>query len=155
MDMDKKFEILAKDIRNSNDCPCCPLSIGNGCYFDFANTKCYECDGCSAEEIKLFYKNAQKLIQALENIKEPILDDIEKEYLTNFLRPYVKGFKITIKKSYEVAGKEYLTICFTPKPNTPEKDYEVMCLPYFKANTMYKGMERKKLYTLGELGLKF
>ena len=30
---------------------------------------------------------------------------------------------------------------------------EYTCLPYFKKNTMYKGMELEKRYSLKELGL--
>lgn len=74
--------------------------------------------------------------------KEEILDETEKRYLANIIRPF-RGKVETIKK---VAGnKEYISIEL--------KDEASIDFPYFKEDTMYKGMTKDKEYTLKELGL--
>lgn len=76
--------------------------------------------------------------------KKEILDKVEKEYLENLLRPFRNKVK-TIRKGVYV-NKEYLG--FEMKDGVDSFD-----LPTFKPNTMYKGMEQHKNYTLKELGL--
>ena len=76
---------------------------------------------------------------------KPILDTEEKAYLEAVLRPF-KNRILCIHKS-SVANYEYLCIKF--KGN----GYNIFVLPYFRSNTMYKGMEKRKDYTLEELGL--
>ena len=81
-----------------------------------------------------------------ENKKEknkPILDDVEKEYLSAVIRPFKDKVEY-ICKTADYDG-EYITIGMV-------KD-STMLFPYFKKNTMYKGMEANKEYTLKELGL--
>ena len=74
--------------------------------------------------------------------KEEILDETEKRYLANIIRPF-RGKVETIKK---VAGnKEYISIEL--------KDEASIDFPYFKEDTMYKGMTKDKEYTLKELGI--
>ena len=75
--------------------------------------------------------------------KEPILDDKEKEYLSNIIRPFRNSVKCIVKYTNYV--DECITIFF--ENNNP------IYLPYFKANTMYKKMKVDKSYTLEELGL--
>ena len=76
-------------------------------------------------------------------IKSQVLDDAEKRYLRDVIRPFrdkvlrVKKCPITNSK------KEYLVIDTGP----------LMFFPAFEANTMYKGMDLCKEYTLKELGL--
>lgn len=77
--------------------------------------------------------------------QQPILDDVEREYLSGVIRPFrnrVRG----IKKSKLIIddSKEFITIYL--------KD-DAIHFPFFKANTMYKGMKVGKEYTLEELGL--
>ena len=76
--------------------------------------------------------------------KKEILDKIEKKYLENLLRPF-KNKVETIRKCVYV-NTEYLR--FEMKYGVDNFD-----LPTFEANTMYKGMEQGKYYTLKELGL--
>lgn len=81
-----------------------------------------------------------------ENKKEknkPILDDVEKEYLSAVIRPFKDKVEY-ICKTADYDG-EYITIGMV-------KD-STMLFPYFKKNTMYKGMEGNKEYTLKELNL--
>lgn len=74
--------------------------------------------------------------------EEPILDDKEKEYLSNVIRPFKDKVRCIVKRS--VSLEEYITIAL--------KDDNIY-LPDFKKNTMYKNMELFKKYTLEELGL--
>lgn len=74
--------------------------------------------------------------------KEEILDDIEKEYLRAVIKPFRDRVKYIEKNTYY--EKEFIEICVNG---------ERIGLPCFKENTMYKGMEKYKEYTLEELGL--
>ena len=78
--------------------------------------------------------------------KPEILDNTEKRYLSNVIRPFRDKVKNIIKiKSIALKDKEYIIIRIINGNNIP--------LPYFDKNTMYKGMELEKTYTLEELGL--
>lgn len=75
---------------------------------------------------------------------EEILDDKEKEYLRGVIKPFKNRISDIVKIS----------------PNNTESfiiihmdNRELIGFPYFKKNTMYKGMEIDKKYTLKELGL--
>lgn len=74
---------------------------------------------------------------------EQILDNTEKRYLKNVIKPF-KNRVISISKK-SCFDKEYIHI------ELPDNDS--ILLPYFKKNIMYKGMKREKKYTLKELGL--
>lgn len=73
-----------------------------------------------------------------------ILDDIEKEYLRNIIKPF-RGKVVCIMKVDYVNG-ECITIIM-------ESEYDSFDLPCFKKGTMYKGMAEGKEYSLKELGL--
>lgn len=75
---------------------------------------------------------------------KPILDDKEKEYLSNVIRPFRDGIKSIQKKLFK--EEEYIFFNF----NKFNDNFE---LPSFKIGTMYKGMELDREYTLEELGL--
>ena len=84
----------------------------------------------------------------LEEAKEPILDDVERKYLSAIIKPfknYVTGI-IKVKDDYE---KDKYFIRIIVKKST----YEYLNFPWFEENTMYKGMKENKKYTLEELGL--
>ena len=68
-----------------------------------------------------------------------VLDEKEKEYLSNIVKPFRDKVKYICKLG---AGDEYISISL---------DTETIDFPYFKRNTMYKGMENRKNYTLEEL----
>lgn len=74
--------------------------------------------------------------------EEPILDEVEKRYLSAVIKPY----KVIGIKKRQAADDEQICI------DTIKHGYEIM-LPYFKKGTMYKGMKLNKEYTLEELGL--
>lgn len=78
-----------------------------------------------------------------EPYKAPILDDVEKDYLSAVIKPFRKRIKyIAI---WDIDSKPFVHIELSGG--------DCMNFPNFKANTMYKGMEPKKRYTLDELGL--
>ena len=76
-------------------------------------------------------------------IPKPILDDKEKEYLSNVIKPF-RDKVISISKKSANYG-EFIDILID--------EAEDIYLPYFKKGTMYKGMETDRRYTLKELGL--
>ena len=80
--------------------------------------------------------------------KEEILDKAEKRYLSNVIRPFRDKVESIQKLETSEKRKEYLFILLNCEENE-----EVITLPYFKANTMYKGMNTNKEYSLEELGL--
>ena len=80
--------------------------------------------------------------------KEPILDDKEREYLSEVIKPY-KNKVIGIAKIKDIYDeKSYIRILIN---GIDEK--EVITLPWFKENAMYKGMKASKENTVEELGL--
>ena len=82
--------------------------------------------------------------------KEEILDEKEKEYLRAVIRPFRDRVKY-ITKIKGCMKNEYIAIYI--KSINESESGERVPLPYFKKNTMYKGMEQSKKYTLEELGL--
>ena len=87
-------------------------------------------------------------VNDLEEVKD-ILDEKEKEYLSNVIKPFkhkVKGIrKSEICDNEDNQIKEYIENCI-------ENDYTID-FPNFKKNTMCKNMKINKQYTLKELGL--
>lgn len=78
--------------------------------------------------------------------REPILDDAEKKYLSEVIKPFLSKIKYIAKfKSACSEDKQYIHIGFY--------EGDGLTSPYFKANSMYKGMELNKAYTLKELKL--
>ena len=76
-----------------------------------------------------------------------ILDKEEKEYLSGVIRPFRNKVKHIVKWHHHdsaLTDKTFIAILL----NT-----ESVSLPYFESNTMYKGMEPNKKYTLKDLGL--
>lgn len=78
--------------------------------------------------------------------REPILDDTEKKYLSEVIKPFLSKIKYIAKfKGACSEDTQYIHIAFY--------DGDGLTFPYFKANSMYKGMELNKAYTLKELKL--
>ena len=76
--------------------------------------------------------------------EESILDDKEKEYLSNVIRPFRDKVTYIVKKIYTHREKEYIAI---------NLKNDTSYLPNFKKGTMYKNMKANKGYFLEELGL--
>lgn len=93
-------------------------------------------------------KLEQLLIGYYEIIKipKPILDDVEKEYLSAVTKPFRDSVVAIIKCKYD-DYYEFIQI------EVNQERYEYVNLPNFKKDIMYKGMEIDKGYTLEELGI--
>ena len=99
------------------------------------------------------YKHCRKILLGASNpfkwlceeYKEPILDDVEREYLSAVIKPFRKKVKKIVKRT-NTQEEQYIRIVFD--------GLERMNFPNFNKNTgMYKCMEADKLYSLEELGL--
>lgn len=78
-----------------------------------------------------------------EEYKEPVLDEVERKYLSDVIKPF--GHRVSyIVKRLNGSGY-YIAIILN--------NFDVMNLPYFTRNTMYKGMTVGRQYKLKELGL--
>ena len=77
--------------------------------------------------------------------REEILDEIEKRYLTEVIRPFRKRIQFIQKKKEITEINPYIRIIC--------EDNDKLVFPYITDNSMYKGMEVNKKYTLEELGL--
>ena len=75
-----------------------------------------------------------------------ILTDKEKTYLAAVIKPFRKDVKYIVKFKRYSDQKEYIYM-------TMKKDDDYCTLPIFEKETMYKGMEVDKKYTLEELGI--
>lgn len=86
-----------------------------------------------------------------EIYKGPILDKIEKEYLSNVIKPFKNRVCYIIKyKSLCFPNGEYIQICVRSYNNERDEDIN---LPFFLKGTMYKNMKAAHRYSLKELGL--
>ena len=79
-----------------------------------------------------------------QEYKPPILDDVEKAYLSAVIKPFRNEVECIVKYMFS-EEKEFLAICL--------HNGEEITLPIFIRRTMYKGMKSHKEYTLEDLGL--
>lgn len=82
-------------------------------------------------------------------VVEPVLDDIEKEYLGNIVKPFRNIVQYISKGTVGKFEYEYIFINI----KEPDGSEGNICFPNYKYGKMYKGMEPKKKYTLEELEL--
>lgn len=85
----------------------------------------------------------------LVKIPKPILNEKEKEYLSNVIKPF-RDRLVSICKT-ELLGYELICIALEYPKKTTYKN--ALRLPFFEKGTMYKGMKLDKEYTLKELEL--
>lgn len=78
--------------------------------------------------------------------KEEVLDETEKRYLASVIKPFKNKIE-TIEKTIKIGDSSLCYLIMLLKNN------DMANLPNFKKNSMYKGMETNKKYTLKELGL--
>ena len=95
----------------------------------------YNCEGCKERFLKWL----------LEECKEPVLDDVEKEYLSSVIKPFRKMIAYIVKAQDFDDGKQCIRIIL--------QNGDGMHFPYLDDDAMYKGMEVNKEYSLEELGL--
>lgn len=82
-------------------------------------------------------------------IKKPILDEVEKEYLSNVIKPFRDRVGAITKLNYG----DYEKLMIEVKIMNSKYKYDGCCLPRFNNGTMYKGMEVGKEYSLEDLGV--
>ena len=88
----------------------------------------------------------ETVFERVEEEKKEILDRIEKNYLTNVIKPFKENVKYIVKADcYKSKSYESIEICL--------ENNDCMLFPDFEKGTMYKGMELRKRYTLEELGI--
>ena len=92
-------------------------------------------------------KIEEPIYQTVYEHKEEILDEAEKRYLRNVIRPFRDKIKYIMKSVSNISGNLcYIRIIID--------DFDdLSTLPYFNGDKMYKGMMTEKKYTLEELGL--
>ena len=79
----------------------------------------------------------------------PILDDVEREYLGNIIKPFRNKVEWVRKfSSPNHRNLEYIKISYQDSTHS-----NVLNFPDFKVGTMYRGMKIGKSYTLKELGI--
>lgn len=78
-------------------------------------------------------------------IPKPVLDDVEKEYLSTVIKPFRNRIKHFYK--YPCANGNCEAIAAITK------DCDYLDFPRFKKGSMYKGMELSRKYSLEELGI--
>lgn len=89
--------------------------------------------------------------QILDEAERQYLSVAERQYLSVVIRPFRDKVR-SITKNPKMNGKgEYIVIDIGFQLENRHKFF--MFFPDFKSNTMYKGMELGKEYTLEELGL--
>lgn len=120
-------------------------------------------DTLSEYKIKVFYKDKiiyertylvdndnRKLTDFFnwleQEYKPPILEDVEKAYLSAVIKPFREGVEYITKIGQHSIEKEFIHMSM-------KDNFDNCTLPDFKKGTMYKGMVRGKEYTLEELGL--
>lgn len=114
-----------------------PQTIINCCVKDLIKhcERCEDCKECKERVMKWL----------LEECKETILDDVEKKYLSEVIKPFRKNVRYIEKIHSKVDTYDYICVRVNRS--------EIMFFPKFEENTMYKGMELGRKYTLEELGL--
>ena len=125
------IEKYKDDILNADqsDITCCVIDL-------FHNGVCPDnCKDCK--------KAAMKWL--LEEYKEPVLDDVEREFLSATIKPFRKMIAYIVKDQDYDDGKQCIRIIL--------QNGEGMRFPYFDDDTMYKGMKENKKYSLEELDL--
>ena len=99
-----------------------------------ANGYCegFKCEGCGERVLKWL----------LEETKEPVLDDVEKEYLSAVIKPFREKIEYIRKNKSAYKDKQFISIGFY--------DDDYMYFPFFENDAMYKCMELGRKYTLEE-----
>ncbi len=99
----------------------------------------------SDEELILLKKMQENYrVKLTLEIEKPILDDVERKYLSNVVIPFRDRVRYINKEKFSDL-QEHIAIYYDGD--------RIMMLSTFKKGTMYKGMELNRKYTLEELGL--
>ena len=110
-----------------------------GLMSSWRNSSKWNCSGLLEDFIIGHYQIAKEV--------NSVLDEAEKKYLTNIIKPF-RNTVISIAKRSAYNNLSYIAISL--------KKYlveETITLPYFEQHKMYKNMKLDKVYTLEELDL--
>lgn len=138
LNVEKYRDELLNNYHNNGDTLVPSLALFN------AVSACYDDHACSGDE----WPGANTIVEWLfEKYQESILDDVEREWLSNIVKP----FKVKwIKLEKEVDTDNTFLIVAIQQFDGFDEEWD---LPTFKKDTMYKGMKLGRRYTLKELGL--
>lgn len=140
--------------------------LTNGQYYKWRNKNCdisMKCTKCPFSNVicdrsKISWINnkdlySDKFLNQEIEIVEPILDEQEKKYLENLTKPFKNRVTCITKCSYLYNHIFCFINIFIDGIDETYCKKEVITLPYFRNDTMYKNMELYKQYTIKELGL--
>lgn len=119
--------------------------------------KSIRCDNCNFYKLDGKPCNLHKIKWLLEEYKEPILDDIERKYLSTVFEPFKEHIKY-VQKEIEIYSGYDTTDGEEDEPVTNMAIYihflnnTFSGLPFFDEK-MFANMENYKDYTLEEFGL--
>lgn len=131
--IDKYYDAITENLKSTN--------VQNlGCAVFDMRTGRDDCGDCDCGECCL--KSLEWLNQ---EYKDPILDDVEREYLSAVIKPFRKKISYIRKRKDVTKGKKYIQIELC--------DGDTMYFPYLANDEMYKGMKLDRNYTLEELRL--
>ena len=118
----------------------------DGVYLYEDNEKICFSDPCTAK----YLDDKDLNYGSWELYKEPILNEEEKEYLSNVIKPFKNNVCYIIKLKGTYVNKEYIQVCI--KSNNINWN-EYISLPFFISGSMYNNMKLDCEYSLKELGL--
>ena len=104
-------------------------------YFNSDDDCVQDCKACEERFVKWLFEDSE----------EPVLDDVEREFLSATIKPFRKKIAYIVKDQDFDDGKQCIRIIL--------QNGDGMRFPYFDDDTMYKGMKKFRNYTLEELGL--
>lgn len=147
----KKFEYGSVGIGYDEISRVVRIDEYNDIFIDFPSL----CGWCGLEH-ELVLVNRTKFFKNLPNnftgtievengyiVEKEILDEEEKEYLSNVIKPFRDEVESIVKRTFN--EKEYIKIII-------KNDCDLY-FPSFEEGSMYIGMEVERKYTLEELGL--
>ena len=151
MKIKKKLKYLTPEEFYNWEKENCDHTECNACPFKSANCNLYDED--SWVNHKELFSN-EFLNQELEINTLDILDEKEKQYLQNVIKPFRDRVKSIAKQNY-TNGYDYISISVSYPINDCFDCFgtDSLFLPVFKSGTMYNNMKVGKNYTLKELGL--
>lgn len=151
MKIKKKLKYLTPEEFYNWEKENCNHTECNACPFKSANCNLYDED--SWVNHKELFSN-EFLNQELEINTLDILDEKEKQYLQNVIKPFRDRVKSIAKQNY-TNGYDYISISVSYPINDCFDCFgtDSLFLPVFKSGTMYNNMKVDRKYTLEELGL--
>ena len=104
-------------------------------YFNSDDDCVQDCKACEERFVKWLFEDSE----------EPVLDDVEREFLSATIKPFRKKIAYIVKDQDFDDGKQCIRIIL--------QNGDGMHFPYLDDDAMYKGMEVNKEYSLEELDL--